>query len=64
MYPHNPLKQERKTWDILSLASATRVITVERRPLPTLPLNGDQRTSSREQPNGDDHPFPVQEATA
>ena len=63
MYPHKPLKQERKTWDSLSLASATRVITVETQTASHPASHDDQRTSSREHPNGYEDPFSLHDAT-
>jgi hypothetical protein len=45
------------------LSSATRVTTIETKTASHPASHDDQGRSSRWQPNGDDHPFPVQEAT-
>jgi len=57
------MKKESKTWDILYLSSATKVITVETQTTSTTASHDDQGRSSRGKLNGDDDPFPVQEAT-
>jgi hypothetical protein len=44
-------------------AAATRVTFVKTQTASTTAAHDGQGRSSREQPNGDDDPFPVQEAT-
>ena len=44
-------------------AAATRVTFVETRIASTTASHGDQRTSSRGQPDRDDDPFPIHDAT-
>ena len=44
-------------------STAERVITIETQTAATAASYDDQGGSSREHPNSDDHPFPVQEVT-
>jgi hypothetical protein len=54
-----PTEAGEQHWNSIALSAVKQVITVETQTASTLASYDDQGSSSREQSNGDDHPFPV-----
>jgi hypothetical protein len=58
-----PKEAGEQNWNLIAPSAATRVTFVKTQTASTTAAHDDQGSSSREQPNGNDHPFPVHHAT-